>query len=70
MELTTSIRRPLAQTSASTRPGIFARLRIARQRRNLGQLNAHLLKDIGLADDTARAAARRPIWDAPAHWRA
>lgn len=69
MELTTSIRRPVAQISVSTRPGIFARFRIARQRRQLGQLDAHLLKDIGLTDDAARAEARRPFWDAPDHWR-
>ena len=70
MAKTTSIHRPYALTSAAPRPGIFARLRLARQRRQLGQLSPHLLKDIGLTDDAARAEARRPIWDVPVNWHA
>ena len=70
MELTTSFDRSVSQKSARKRPSIFARFRIARQRRQLGQLDAHLLKDIGLPDDAARVEARRPIWDAPSYWRA
>ena len=70
MELTTSLKTPISRKTDRKRPGIFARFRIARQRRQLERLDAHLLKDIGLTDDAARAEARRPIWDAPDHWRA
>jgi uncharacterized protein YjiS (DUF1127 family) len=27
------------------------------------------LQDIGITRAEARAEARRPVWDAPAHWR-
>lgn len=39
-----------------------------RTRRALAGLDAHLLADIGLAQAEATREARRPIWDAPAHW--
>jgi len=42
---------------------------LARQRRDLGQLDDHLLRDIGVTPDEARKEARRPLWDVPAHWR-
>ena len=70
MELAASVNRAASQNSARNKPGIFARFRIARQRNHLGQLNAHLLKDIGLTYEEARAEAARPFWDAPSHWRA
>lgn len=38
------------------------------QRRELARLDARRLRDIGLTDDEAGAEARRPFWDAPAHW--
>jgi len=45
-------------------------LSLRRQRRSLAQLDDHLLRDIGLTPEQALAEADRPIWDAPAHWRA
>jgi uncharacterized protein YjiS (DUF1127 family) len=42
---------------------------MARQRRQLKALDAHLLQDIGISHREAKTEARRPFWDAPAHWR-
>ncbi|MBT9244400.1 DUF1127 domain-containing protein [Gemmobacter fulvus] len=42
---------------------------LRRQRRALTEMEPHLLADIGLSAAEADAEARRPIWDAPAHWR-
>lgn len=36
----------------------------ARQRHNLGQLDAHLLKDIGLTEDQRGEELRKPCWKA------
>ena len=44
-------------------------LALSRQRRELKDLDAHLLKDIGITAHQAKAESRRPAWDAPAHWR-
>ncbi|MFZ5710715.1 MAG: DUF1127 domain-containing protein [Pseudomonadota bacterium] len=49
--------------------GLFLALSAARQRRRLGQLDDHLLNDIGLDRPTAEAEAARPLWDVPSHWR-
>lgn len=39
-----------------------------RQRRALAALDDARLRDIGLSREDAEAEARRPLWDAPAHW--
>lgn len=41
-----------------------------RSRARLAELEPHLLEDIGLDPDTARAEAARPVWDAPSAWKA
>lgn len=41
---------------------------LARQRRQLAQLDAHQLADIGITQAEAAAESRRPVWDAPSHW--
>lgn len=80
MERALSLRPAPPGTSASTptrigRPrmrvfaGLFLALSAARQRRRLGQLDDHLLNDIGLDRPTAEAEAARPLWDVPSHWR-
>ncbi len=55
------------------RPGLLRRLvqifALRRQRARLLQLDEHLLRDIGITADEARAEAARPTWDVPAHWR-
>ncbi|WP_254796875.1 DUF1127 domain-containing protein [Sulfitobacter albidus] len=50
-------------------PGLAALIRLQRSRAALARLDAAALRDIGITPDEARAEARRPIWDAPAHWR-
>jgi hypothetical protein len=40
-----------------------------RQRSSLARLDDHLLRDIGLTPETAKAEADRPLWDVPARWR-
>lgn len=54
-------------------PSLFRRLRdllaLRTQRQALGRLDDHLLRDIGLTPEAARAESDRPVWDAPAHWR-
>jgi uncharacterized protein YjiS (DUF1127 family) len=34
----------------------------------LGDLEEHLLRDIGLTSAEARREAEKPIWNAPSHW--
>ena len=41
-----------------------------RQRRALADLPPHRLADLGLGAEEAAREAARPVWDAPAHWRA
>jgi uncharacterized protein YjiS (DUF1127 family) len=41
---------------------------LRRSRHRLGELDDHLLKDIGLSRTQAGREATRPSWDAPAHW--
>lgn len=56
----------------SRRPLLSRLLHLAALRRNrsrLAQLDDHLLRDIGLTRDEARAEAERPVWDVPSHWR-
>ena len=54
------------------RPGILATLlgalALRRSRRRLADLDAHILRDIGLTPVEASREARRPLWDAPDHW--
>jgi uncharacterized protein YjiS (DUF1127 family) len=44
-------------------------LALRRQRKLLLLLDATQLSDIGLTADQAIAEFKRPIWDAPPHWR-
>ena len=41
---------------------------LGRSRRRLGELEEHLLRDIGLTSAEARRESERPIWNAPEHW--
>lgn len=47
-----------------------ARMALHRSRTRLGELDPHMLNDIGLTEKDARAEANRPIWDAPETWKA
>ena len=42
-------------------------LQIARERRQLGQLDDRMLADLGLSEGDATREASRPIWDIPAN---
>ena len=59
--------------SARTAPrrgwSLLGRIALWRSRRALLSLDDHMLDDIGLTADEARAEARRPVWDAPRSWR-
>lgn len=44
-------------------------LALQRQRRALARLDSDDLADIGLTRAEAEAEAKRPVWDAPEHWK-
>ena len=48
---------------------LLGRIALWRSRRALLSLDEHMLNDIGLTADEARAEASRPVWDAPRSWR-
>ncbi|WP_165474480.1 MULTISPECIES: DUF1127 domain-containing protein [Yoonia] len=56
------------------RPPLWSRImqaaQLARQRRALAALDAHILCDIGITADDAQAEAGKPVWDVPRHWLA
>jgi uncharacterized protein YjiS (DUF1127 family) len=45
---------------------VFQAFRIANERHSLGDLDEHMLRDIGLTREEAQTEAARPIWDLPA----
>jgi hypothetical protein len=47
---------------------LLAGMAFGRSRRRLGDLDDHLLRDIGLTRAQARQEATRPAWNAPTHW--
>ncbi len=63
---------PTARRILRARAGLlqrlFAALSLYRQRQHLGRLDAHMLRDIGLTAEQARAEADLPIWHPPHHW--
>ncbi len=48
---------------------LFALAAVSRSRKGLLRLDDHLLRDIGLTQEDAKAEAQRPVWDAPSHWK-
>ncbi|MDJ0859540.1 MAG: DUF1127 domain-containing protein [Dinoroseobacter sp.] len=42
---------------------------LRRQRSALKELDAHLLRDIGVTREEANAESHRSVWDVPATWR-
>jgi uncharacterized protein YjiS (DUF1127 family) len=61
--------RQLATRLARFPSRLAAASRLARSRKGLARLDAHLLQDIGLTSAEARIEADRPVWDAPLHWK-
>ncbi|MEL6521099.1 MAG: DUF1127 domain-containing protein [Pseudomonadota bacterium] len=43
----------------------FLAYQVARERRELADLDAHMLKDVGLSSDDVRVEANRSVWDLP-----
>ena len=41
---------------------------LAKQRRDLEMLDAHILKDIGVTRAQAEKEGAKPVWDVPHHW--
>ena len=63
--------RPLTALRLSRLPAtLLGLVAMARSRQSLARLDDHLLRDIGLTRDQARAEAKRAPWDAPSHWKA
>ena len=60
----TALRRPAPSLARWISAAIAAR----RSRRQLSNLQAHLLDDIGVSRNAAENEAKRPIWDVPSHW--
>ncbi|EYD76497.1 hypothetical protein Rumeso_01918 [Rubellimicrobium mesophilum DSM 19309] len=67
--------RALSTTHGSHRTGglrplgrFVGLMSLGRSRRRLGELEDHLLRDIGLTAAEARREAEKPVWNAPAHW--
>ncbi|MFN3663138.1 DUF1127 domain-containing protein [Yoonia sp.] len=57
----------------AARPSLWRRVMqfigLARQRRDLRDLEPHLLDDIGVTRQDALREAEKPLWDVPRHWR-
>lgn len=60
-----------ARTTGDTRRfSLWDLIGLARQRRQLSELDPHILKDIGLERADVMTESRRKPWDVPAHWHA
>lgn len=59
---------PAARPGLALLSWLTAMPAVARQRRELREMDAARLEDIGLSPRQAAAEAARPAWDVPAHW--
>ena len=65
-----TLARPYALASRASFWSVLTKtIALAHQRAALARLDDHLLEDIGVTRDEARAEADRAPWDAPAHWQ-
>lgn len=60
---------PLTQSSKTRHVSKRDLRALVRQRRELAELDEHLLRDIGVSRDDADKESSRPVWDVPSHWR-
>lgn len=72
--MTTSVNASATRHHCHPKPqSIWARINFAfavrRQRRQLRELDDHLLDDIGITRSEAFAEGHEPVWDVPNHWR-
>ena len=65
----TAIYAPLTRRRTGVLALLIALNALWRQRKVLSELDAHLLKDIGLSPEMAKTEAKRPFWDIPSHWK-
>ena len=68
MERTLSTSRGSHRGSLRPIHRLVSLMSLGRSRRRLGELEEHLLRDIGLTSAEARRESERPIWNAPEHW--
>lgn len=64
--------RPAASKAGYRTPSVarlWDYLGLWRQRKDLANLDAHILRDIGVSPAAAEKEASRPIWDVPSHWQ-
>ena len=70
--MTANIQTTLAKPARKPRKGFFRILFAAHdiwvERRALRDLDAHILKDLGLEKEAVDREANRRIWDAPERW--
>ncbi|MGR3503922.1 DUF1127 domain-containing protein [Pseudaestuariivita sp.] len=60
---------PTRRTSGTLLQRLFAFDALFRQRRALATLDRAALEDLGLTHADVAREAKRPVWDAPHHWR-
>ncbi len=48
---------------------VMTHLAVWRSRRNLAQLDARALEDIGISADEAKREAQLGLWDVPPNWK-
>lgn len=66
----TSCLQPVARPARSgLMQRMLAAIAIRRSRARLLDLDDRILRDIGVSRHDAEAEARRPLWDAPDHWK-
>ncbi len=66
--IVTQVRPAPYRHRASLLDWLLARVALLHQRRQLAQLEPHMLEDIGVTEGEAQTEAKRPFWDAPQHW--
>lgn len=62
---------PARPAPAQTGIGKFLQmLAVRKTRKQLAEVDDHILEDIGISRAAAEFEASRPLWDVPNHWRA
>ena len=63
----------MASSGKTNAPSVWMKLhrffRLSRQRRHLGELDDHMLADIGVTREQALKESRKLAWDVPTNWR-
>lgn len=67
LPMSTSLHAP--QRARFSVPRLVDLLTLGRTRKQLRDLDAHMLSDIGLSREAAERESERPVWDVPQGWR-